>query len=377
MRPLLTVIRPIKIESTHDLAYFLCLFFFGLLIPNFSIAQTSLTDTLTTEDLGYYLLQAFNADQPTNRQPINHLGIEGTKVTNGIMVTGILEGYPAHVVGIRRGDIILSINDAPFHPVLSLNPEAGREIFEPALGPINLSYLRNNTTHNTHVDSVFENLFDSYRTATRNSVLEFNSGNKVIGYVRLWAISRSTNDLNTFRKILTSLDHCDGIILDLRSGYGFIDHVHFASFLSHNELRSILGKGAFNETFSMNAALIFSESESFISLTYRKPLGILIDSQTSGSSEFFASALAQLSRTVVIGNTSAGRFGTFRENKKNSRADDTPNFLYRPQPNEKQYKFVTEGRGLVPDQKVLFPFNKNIAGDIQFDVAVITLLSII
>jgi hypothetical protein len=51
--------------------------------------------------------------------------------------------------------------------------------------------------------------------------------------------------------------------------------------------------------------------------------------------------------------------------------------LYHPGPYGKQYEFVNEGRGLIPDQKVLFPFNKNIAGDIQFDTAVLTLLSII
>ena len=363
MCPLLNPYRPIRIGSTKGLALFSCLFFPGLLIPFFSIAQTSLTDTLSTQDLGYYLVQAFNADQSTDRQPINHLGIEGTKVTKGIMVTGVLEGYPAHAVGIRRGDTILSVNDEPFHPVLTLNPEARREIFKPDLDPINLSYVRNNTIQTTRLNAVFENLFDSYRTATRNSVLEFNSGNKVIGYIRLWAISRSTHDLNTFREILTSLDHCDGIILDLRSGYGFIDHIHFSSFLSEDELRSILSKS--------------SQIESLASSTYRKPLGILIDSQTSGRNEFFASALAQLSRTVVIGDTSAGKFGTFQKNKRNSRADDTVKFLYKPQANAEQYKFAIEGQGLVPDQKVLFPFNKNIAGDLQFDAAVLTLLGTI
>ena len=365
MCPLLNPYRPIRIGSTKGLALFLCLFFSGLLIPFLSIAQTNLTDTLSTQDLAYYLVQAFNADQSTDRQPINHLGIEGTKVTKGIMVTGVLEGYPAHAVGVRRGDIILSVNDKPFHQVLTLNPEAGREIFQPDLDAINLSYLRNNTTHTKRLNAVFENLFDSYRTATRNSVLEFNSGNKVIGYVRLWAFSRSTHDLNNFREILTSLDHCDGIILDLRSGYGFIDHIHFASFLSENELKSILGKSE------------FSKIESLTSSTYRKPVGILIDNQTIGSSEFFASALAQLSRTVVIGATSAGKFGNFQKNTRNSRADDTPKFVYKPQANEEQYKFANEGRGLVPDQKVPFPFTKNIAGDLQFDAALLTLLGII
>jgi C-terminal processing protease CtpA/Prc len=142
-------------------------------------------------------------------------------------------------------------------------------------------------------------------------------------------------------------------------------------------MKSTLGKDTFNENTSVNTALISGEIESSGSLTYRRPLGILIDSQTSGSSAFFASALAQLNRTVVIGDTSAGKFGTFHENKKITRPNGERIFLYHPGPYRKQYEFVNEGRGLIPDQKVLFPFNKNIAGDIQFDTAVLTLLSII
>ena len=142
-------------------------------------------------------------------------------------------------------------------------------------------------------------------------------------------------------------------------------------------MRTTLGKETFNENPSVNTALMSGEIESSMSSTYRRPLGILVDSQTSGSSEFYASALAQLNRTVVIGDTSAGKFGTFHENTKITRPNGDRIFLYDPGPYGKQYEFVDEGRGLIPDQKVLFPFNKNIAGDIQFDTAVLTLLSII
>ena len=103
-------------------------------------------------------MQAFNADRPTNRQSINHLGIEGTILANGVAVTGVLEGYPAHDVGIRRGDIILTVNGKPFHPVLTLNPGASRQIFEPDLTPVSLRYLRNNITRTSILDVVYENL---------------------------------------------------------------------------------------------------------------------------------------------------------------------------------------------------------------------------
>ena len=75
MRPFLNAIRSLESRPTEEIAYFLCLFFLGLLTPSSNISQTSLTDTLSTEDLDYYLVQAFNADRPTNRQSINHLGI--------------------------------------------------------------------------------------------------------------------------------------------------------------------------------------------------------------------------------------------------------------------------------------------------------------
>ena len=73
---------------------------FSLAIGN-AVAQLSPNSTL--EQL---LVQSFHANINAERVVLNHIGIEAVEVSNGYLVTAVLEGYPAHVVDIRRGDII-------------------------------------------------------------------------------------------------------------------------------------------------------------------------------------------------------------------------------------------------------------------------------
>ena len=192
-----------------------------------SLAKAQPSSILGADDLDYYLFQAFQAAGPNNRVRLNHIGVQVQQTDNGFLVTAAMEDYPAHRAGINRGDIIETAEGRPFHPVYSFNnAEDFNKGYSPVSNSYNLVVRRNQNRMNLTLRPVFENLYDSYRTATINSIQEFSAGNKVVGYVHFWALSRNSNDLVTYRNLIDELDHCDGLIIDLRNGYGFLDLQH-------------------------------------------------------------------------------------------------------------------------------------------------------
>ena len=189
------------------------------------LAQDKLLTTEPTSLQGY-LQQAFAASGTVQRIAFAHIGIQGDETDTGFLVTAVLEGYPAFTAEIYRGDIIEAADGEPFHPIDSFASRAEQTI--------NLTIKRGDTTLNLPVQPVLENLYDSYRTATINSIQEFSAGNKVIGYLRPWALSKNTADLVSFAKLIKQLNHCDALILDFRNAYGFADQLHIDSLMTNN-----------------------------------------------------------------------------------------------------------------------------------------------
>lgn len=224
--------------------------------------------------LDAFLEQAFSAKQVEERRAISHIGIQGEAVREGFLISAVLESYPAHRVGIRRGDIIVSADGTAFDPVSSFNKDANSRIQDSYV----LEIKRGDQSLELSVSPVQENLFDSFRNASLNSVLEFSRGNKVIGYLRLWGLSRNTADLLSYKQMIGGLDHCDGIILDLRDSYGFADP-------------------------SLSSLFIPTSPASD---AYRKPLAILINRRTRGGGESLTADLDHLERIVSIGDVTAG-----------------------------------------------------------------------
>lgn len=218
-----------------------------------------------SNSLEAYLLQAFAASQAQQRVALFHIGIEAQQHGDGYLVTAVLEDYPAFYAGISRGDIIVTSNGGRFHPIESFNTDIKSQY--------DLAIDRAGSQLDLTVTPIFENLFDSYRNATASSIQEFSAGNKVIGYVRLWALSKNTSDIVSFNSLMDDLSHCDGLILDLRSAYGYLDDIHSNSFLPNP-----LGNDYFG-----------------------KSVVVIVDSKTSTEGSKLAQKLRRLDRIVVLG----------------------------------------------------------------------------
>ena len=327
---------------------------FSLAIGN---AAAQLSPNSTLEQL---LVQSFHANINAERVVLNHIGIEAVEVSNGYLVTAVLEGYPAHAVDIRRGDIIEKADGNPFHPIESFNSERDTNgDFLPEREEHILVLFRANDSMELSVTPVFENLYNSYRSATANSVLQFSAGNKTIGYIRFWALSRATADIINYRALLRELSGTDGIIFDFRNSLGFLDPQHL-------DLVFPTRDNYFTSSLENNSYTQFAENSPASETTpYRKPIAVLLNRDTRGGTELFAYQLKKLQRVITLGEATRGEIGEY---------------LFEDLSNGEE--FYIDGQpfrdsAIIPEQLIPFPYENTERGDPQFDAAINALLGII
>ncbi len=336
----------------------------AVLLTQLAAAQDSENANVSADALEYYLVQAFQAPTAKDRIALNHIGIEVRPADDGFLVTASLEGYPAHQAGIERGDRILRVDEKPFHPVYSFNAkdsEPGE--FVPATAVYLLEFGRRGEFASVDVAPVFENLYDSYRSATLNSVQEFSVGNKTIGYIRFWGLSRSTSDLFTLERTMRRFRDSDGMIIDLRNSYGFLSSKHLELFIRN-------GRGKFEVSDASNRhAAIAQNFPPSATRTFTRPIVVLVNSMTRGGAELFAHGLAKLGRISTLGENTAGKIGSYSQGGNTIRYSPADQILIDGQ------RF--ESVGVVPNDSIAFPFSQSSRSDPQFEAAVDVLLGII
>jgi carboxyl-terminal processing protease len=309
----------------------------------------------------YQLLQAFHAGSPGS---INHLGLIAEQDRRGYRVSTVLDGFPAQQAGLRRGDLLLSIDGQAYHPLRSLNPRSTDGSYQPVTRPVELEYDRDGTVMTATLLPSYGNLFDAYRTATSASAQQFSNGNKLIGYVKLWALDRSTHGITAFNRLLDSLSHCDGLIIDLRDSYGFISASHIDRFFSsRNSFFTIEGENSDLWQTQQPPRALLPE--------YGRAMVVIQNAGTRGGMELFAYQLAKLQRVTSVGETTAGMAGQVSYNTVENA------LTYHPDP-----EILIDGRrleaaGVDAEVQVPYPLGESLAVDPQLDAALLALMEII
>lgn len=317
---------------------------------------------LAADSQAYFLLQAFHTRLPSSRLAIHHLGVLAEEVDRSYYVSAVLDGFPAQQAGLRRGDRLDSINGEPFQPILSLNPQIGDgRNADPASRQVNLTFTRNGAVQNTILRTVYGNLYDAYRSATLSSLQQFSNGNKVIGYVKLWSVDRSTDSLETFRQVFQSLAHCDGLIIDLRDSYGFISAEHLDWFFaSRNSFLQLEGENP----DLWRQLQVERQSDDY----YDRAMVVMQNHGTRGGMELFGYQLGKLQRVVSLGETTMGKAGQVTYNNR----DGSIEYLAGNHITVDGIKL--ESNGFHPEQSVDYPLTDSRVSDPQFDAAMMTLM---
>jgi len=328
-------------------------------------AQSELT--LEADSLDFYRIQAFVAPTPEHRIKLNHIGILGMESEAGFLISAVLEGYPAARAGLVRGDVIVAGNGENFHPVYSFNESGTGTQAPPAFAEnpavYDLSINRAGNVFEISVIPVFENFFDSLNSANLNSIQQFSAGNKIIGYVHFWALSRNSNDLISYQQLVDALALCDGIILDLRSSFGFFDQDQLSLFQSIEPRLRITAASDWLASWQQSNHKLDFEA-------YRKPIAILVNEYTSGGAEILALELAKAERIVTLGSNTTGKIGGYEFVGEAS-------LQYQPNPETLIDGIQFENVGLEAEYELTYPAHESRRDDPQFNESINLLLGII
>lgn len=164
----------------------------------------------------YQLLGVFHKLYDQNRQDLfvyAGIGIDTRVVDGKRYVRSVYDGLPAAAAGIQFGDEIVSVDDKPFHPILSF---AGKEqqVVQVAIVRAGKSQRIDVTVEPLDGRTMFE-------TALKSSVRVVTRNDQNIGYVHPWSYAgQKYHDLITEAVLWGDLKDCDSLVVDLRDGWG-------------------------------------------------------------------------------------------------------------------------------------------------------------
>jgi carboxyl-terminal processing protease len=318
-----------------------------ILNPFFESLRVSHLHLATSSDLMFYLYAGFHSPWRLDTVEVRHIGIQGTPGPGGFVIRNVFEGYPAERAGLRRGDVLTTCNGRAFRP-FGWWAEGKSSV---------VTVRRNGRPLTISIDPVEESIHRSFLQAMRNSVSETTIEGRRIGYIHLWTVLYPLVKQEFDRLVRDSLSDCDGIVLDLRDGFGgdwydaldpfFEDRSEYAQVTVEDRLGT-------RSTHSANSIAPHP--------CYERPMVAIINEGTRSGKEGVAFQLKKSRRARLVGATTAGAF----------RGGE---IYYCP--GESQAVLVVainelwldgveiENVGVAPDVPLEFPVDRSIGGDPQ------------
>ena len=268
------------------------------LVINKMLAElaTSHTAHYTPSDPSYYNIFDVYARNPILNEhrerifgeadvSVEGIGIYTTEIDGKSFVDGVVEGTPAARAGVLYGDEIVSIESAPFHPILSFLGKAGQEV-ELLVRRTELGepFILRVAVKATNPASMFETaVFESAQVIVQDDIR--------IGYVHFWSSAgrRYRNALEQLRQG-GPLSDIDAIVIDMRGKVGGGGMSFLEVLDPRGPKLSFSGRG-------------FS-GESPASL--RNKTVWLIDDSVRSSAELLAHTICTDGYGMLVGNTTAG-----------------------------------------------------------------------
>lgn len=325
--------------------------------------NTSHTRFLIPEEPAYYqILGIFQSRSrelknlpkaifPNNRLEYTDIGIVTQTDNNKVFIKSILEGSPADQAKLLVGDEILSVEGKPFHPIQSFAGKTGKAVavvVQRSPDPAS----RTTIPVTPKVFNPATMFLDAQKASTRIIAAE----GKKLGYVHMWSYaSDQFQDQLESDLFYGKLREADGLILDLRDGWG-------GSPMS--VLNIFTGKGP-------TLTSIGRDRKSYVSQTHwQKPVVMIVNEGSRSAKEILAYGFQAYQIGKVVGSKTAGAVVAGRP------------FLM--QDGSLLYVAVAdvyvdetqrlEGRGVEPDVKVPFPIKYAQGIDPQQTAAIATLL---
>ncbi|MBR8833060.1 MAG: PDZ domain-containing protein [Stigonema ocellatum SAG 48.90 = DSM 106950] len=327
--------------------------------------KSSHTHFYTKDEPAYYqLLGVFQPRNPDLQKQlkkflpngkVEYTGIGAfTKTINGkTFVSAILDGTPAAEAGLKVGDQVVSVDGRPYQPIQSFAGKAG--------GKVQMLIQQSSDPNSRKEIAIAPKMLDAttmFLEAQKASTQVIEREGKKIGYVHIWS-NASDPDQQQLQDdlIYGRLREADGLILDLRDGWGGGDINYLNIFTAQ--------QGPAITSVSRNG-----KRYTYIS-QWKKPAVMVVNEGSRSSKEIIAFGFQQHKIGTLIGSKTAGAVLA-----GSPFIMEDGSFVYLAVANvfinEKQR---LEGQGVIPDINVPFPLEYAQGADPQKERAIQTVLS--
>jgi carboxyl-terminal processing protease len=321
------------------------------------LLRTSHTNYYTAVDPEYYFLfgifstgpLAEVAQQrfPEGKVQFDSLGLFTRKVDGKWFVTGVLDGSPAAVAGVHRGNEIVSLNGQPFQPVrplqgLAAKGESMRLEIQVTAEP------KSRRTLELKPVTLFPN--DAMLAGMEQSIRVIDHRGRKIAYVHVWSYAGKQYHERLVQELLQgSFDQADALVLDIRDGWGGASPEHL---------------NIFNQRVPQLTSFGRDQQESFYKTQWRKPVALLTNGGSRSGKEVLAYGFRKYGIGPVVGERTGGAVsaGTAIPISENS-------LLYLCVSGVRVDGEVLEGVGVAPDHEVIWPLPYASAEDPQLQKA--------
>lgn len=321
------------------------------------LLRTSHTNYYTAVDPEYYFLfgifstgpLAEVAQQrfPEGKVQFDSLGLFTRKVDGKWFVTGVLDGSPAAVAGVHRGNEIVSLNGQPFQPVrplqgLAAKGESMRLEIQVTAEP--------NSRRKLDLKPVTLYPNDAMLAGMEQSMRVIEHRGRKIAYVHIWSYAGKQYYERLVQELLQgSFDQADALVLDIRDGWGGASPEYL---------------NIFNQRVPQLTSVGRDQQESSYKTQWRKPVALLINGGSRSGKEVLAYGFRKYGIGPVVGERTGGAVsaGTAIPISENS-------LLYLCVSGVRVDGEVLEGVGVAPDHEVIWPLPYATAEDPQLQKA--------
>jgi carboxyl-terminal processing protease len=312
--------------------------------------EVSHTQFYDNESIEFYLFRSMFSTRSLVEPVVNHIGIQTVLRSQHHVIREVLDGYPAQHAGIRRGDILLSAGGKPFHPYHSLNPKGGH---------ITLEIIRNGQYISCPVDTIKECPNQSFYNAMLQSKKTLTISNHRIGYVHLWAGTHQQNLTDFANIVLREFSGCDGILLDLRGGFGGAWYDYLDPFFKDRSdyfLFTSIDRQGNRQEHKPDP----KTSDSY----FAGPLVVLINEGVRSGKESLAYQFRKSGRAPLVGSTTAGAFTVGKAIFTDLRLNY---FLFLASAELLLDGQKVEGIGIKPHVEIPYPLDRSLENDPQME----------
>ncbi|ABA20438.1 Peptidase S41 [Trichormus variabilis ATCC 29413] len=262
--------------------------------------KTSHTRYYTQDDLAYYQLLGIFYGQgmelpkelkkffPNGKFEYSGIGLFTKEINGKTFVSSILDESPADKDGLKVGDQVISVDGNQYYPIRSFVGKAGQTV--------KILIQRSPQLNSRQEITIVPKMFDAstmFLEAQMASIEILKQENKKIGYVHIWSNAADPYQQQLQNELIYGrLKNADGLILDLRDGWGGGD-ISYLNIFTAEKSPSVTHVQRNGRRYTYN-------------YQWKKPVVMLVNEGSRSSKEILAFNFQQNQIGQVIGTKTTG-----------------------------------------------------------------------